>query len=517
MAPARSAHRLRSLVVALAGTGLLAACSAPGGPVATASHALPAEDDTPADVTSDEQDGASGTSSAPETGEAPATSEAAPAQPLSAKEVLGLVGPSVAFIGTEWATGTALAIDDGYLVTNAHIVVPFDHVDVTPPGGRTQYDVPVVGVDFDADLALIGPLDDPMPPIPYVVDPLVESGDEVFLVGYPSETEASPDPTISQGIVSRFRDVPLFDQHFIQTDADIAGGQSGGALVDGHGQVIGVSGLSLDEAFALALDFDDVLARLDSLRAGGQPWTPLGNAGDTSVELELPMHLSTAQLELPWSAASQDVELSVGGVDPSQVGLEIFLDDGTYLTSRSMVPVSAQWRGVTVEDRLADVGAQYVLDPDPTSGRYRFTLPAYQRAVIYLVRTTPGDGVPIDVQANRRMMLVDDVDDGAPLAVGDTVRGIIEPLEIQDRYTIDLVAGQRIDLRAESAGGDMEFYVLEPGATFGPDTFYAGDSNIGIGGLDAEAVFTATVDGTYQIVVWDNFGQAGYALTAEPA
>lgn len=495
------------LLLTVGTIGTLGACGADQGARVVESRAV-----------SDTDSGSTTDSEASDAVDAPSAGVTSPADgdALSAKEVLASVGPSVAFIRTELASGTALAIADGYLVTNAHIIVPFGVVEVTPPGGRTFRDVPVVGVDFEADLALIGPLPEPMPAIPVVDDPLVESGDEVFLIGYPSETERSPEPTISEGIVSRLREVPSFDQRFIQTDADIAGGQSGGALVNARGQVIGVSGLSLDEAFALALDFDDVQARLEGMRSGGQPWTPMPNDGVGSASVTVPMHLSNARLELMWTDTDEEISIRLAGAAIGDVGVEVFIDDGTYLASRNMVPVAAQWSGVSPEEHLDKIGAESVFDTAP-DGSFRFELPAYQRASVILTRTSPGDPLPLQVTSTRGLRAVDDLDEGTVIAVGDEVRGILEPLEWQDRYTVDLRAGQKVRIRLESAASDVAFYVVAPGETFGPDTFFADDSNIGIGGLDAEGVFTAEVDGPHDIVLWDHFGQSGYLLTVEAA
>jgi hypothetical protein len=59
-----------------------------------------------------------------------------------------------------------------------------------------------------------------------------------------------------------------FDQAFIQTDAAIGGGQSGGPLFDGDGGLIGIAGLSFAEEFALALTARDVRASVERIVAG---------------------------------------------------------------------------------------------------------------------------------------------------------------------------------------------------------------------------------------------------------
>ena len=79
---------------------------------------------------------------------------------------------------------------------------------------------------------------------------------------------------------------------------------------------------------------------------------------------------------------------------------------------------------------------------------------------------------------------------------------------------IDLRAGQSVRIRAESATGDMVFSVVEPGATFDPrDVLVDGEG--GRRGLDAETIYTASVDGLHEIIVRDNTRQSGYRLTLQ--
>ena len=67
-------------------------------------------------------------------------------------------------------------------------------------------------------------------------------GSELYLVGYPAEMELFPQPTITSGILSRLREWERAGITYFQTDAAIAGGQSGGVLVDARANVIGISG-----------------------------------------------------------------------------------------------------------------------------------------------------------------------------------------------------------------------------------------------------------------------------------
>lgn len=505
-------HRSRLVAAALATIAFQAAvaCSIDSG----VSSIRATEVTGPADDTDPATAGPTTTTDAP----APTASETASTPEanvaLNAKDVLAKVGPSIVFISTEFASGTGIMLDGGYVLTNAHVITPFNAVDVTPPDGSAEVDVPVVGVDFDADLAVLGPLATAVPAAPLAASTnSFGTGDAVYLVGYPSETESSPSPAIAAGIISRLRNVDDFDQTYIQTDAAIAGGQSGGALVDEHGEVIGISGMSLDEAFALALSIEDVSERLGHLLQGGQPWQPLVDGDTTSATAKLPGFVGSAVLQLAPSTTTEQVTVTLGGfIDPTtQVGLEVYFDDGTGLTSRNWLNRYAAMDGIAVAEAESAYGADELLDIT-AEGSYVFEVPADARASVWLSRLDLDETLDVAVTSTRPFQLVEDTDDTAAVEIGEQRFGTIDPLEFQDVYTVDLAALQSVEITVASAVGDPSFSVLALGADFRPDTDFVDDSNLGMGGLDAQGVFTAPVAGTYRIIVWDNTDHAGYLL-----
>ncbi len=428
---------------------------------------------------------------------------------LTPRQVLATVGPSVVFLETEYGTGTGFAIADGYILTNAHVVTPFNMVDVTPSGGDLIKDVPVVGVDFAADLALLGPLAEPLPALA-LDGQIVEGGDEVFLIGYPSETESSPTPSIARGIVSRLRGLDEFDQTYIQTDADIAAGQSGGALIDRFGDLVGISGMSLDEAFALVLSIADVASRLDKLRDGGDPWQPYPTEGVTSGTSTVPGVLSTSALLLPISDQAAELTFAVDG--PDDLAIVVLLDDGQSFVTRNAITLAAEQYGLTEDEMLMGAPDGYVLESGP-DGSYSIDVPADSGVMIVLARAVTDEPVEVSFTSNLPLAILVDNDDAATISLGDRLEGIIEPLEFQDIFSIDLTAGQSIEITAASPTGDMTFCVLAPGERFSPDSFTINDSDVGLGGLDASDTFTAEVDGRYRIIVADLTGQSGYWIS----
>ena len=162
--------------------------------------------------------------------------------------------------GKEVVTGQGSGFfisDDGYAVTNNHVVQNAETVTVTADDGKT-YTAKVIGTDPRSDLALIK-VDGTSFPYVKLADALPRVGDWVLAVGNPFGLGG----TVTAGIVSaRGRDIgagPYDD--FIQIDAPVNKGNSGGPTFDVDGNVIGVntaifspSGGSVGIAFAIPAD-----------------------------------------------------------------------------------------------------------------------------------------------------------------------------------------------------------------------------------------------------------------------
>ena len=135
--------------------------------------------------------GANGTPVITPVPEPTATEPAADAQ-LSAAEVYARLAPSIVFIETPAGTGSGVLIDEGYIVTNRHVVWPYESVWVTFPDGAWYDDVPVIGWDALSDLAVLGPVETSVAPSELADGEGLAPGSELYLVGYPAETEISP-------------------------------------------------------------------------------------------------------------------------------------------------------------------------------------------------------------------------------------------------------------------------------------------------------------------------------------
>ncbi|WP_075351421.1 Do family serine endopeptidase [Algoriphagus marinus] len=140
-------------------------------------------------------------------------------------------------------TGSGVIInDEGYIVTNNHVISNADDIEVTLHDNRV-YKATVIGTDPSTDLALIQVKENGLHSLPFVNSDEVRVGEWVLAVGNPFNLNS----TVTAGIVSaKSRNINILrDQYaiesFIQTDAAINPGNSGGALVNLQGGLIGIS------------------------------------------------------------------------------------------------------------------------------------------------------------------------------------------------------------------------------------------------------------------------------------
>jgi len=140
-----------------------------------------------------------------------------------------------------WGSGVILS-SDGYIATNNHVVDGAELVEVILNDKRV-YEGKVVGLDPSTDLALLKIDIDGLPHIKYGNSDLVRVGEWVLAVGNPFNLTS----TVTAGIVSaKARDINILGsqgaiESFIQTDAAVNKGNSGGALVNIHGELIGIN------------------------------------------------------------------------------------------------------------------------------------------------------------------------------------------------------------------------------------------------------------------------------------
>ncbi len=143
----------------------------------------------------------------------------------------------------EQGTGSGVIISaDGYIVTNNHVVRDADELTVTLNDKR-EFKAKVIGTDPSTDLALIRIDASDLPSIQLANSDNIKVGEWVVAVGNPFNLSG----TVTAGIVSaKGRDIHIVQdkapiESFIQTDAVVNPGNSGGALVDLNGDLIGIN------------------------------------------------------------------------------------------------------------------------------------------------------------------------------------------------------------------------------------------------------------------------------------
>jgi putative serine protease PepD len=169
-------------------------------------------------------------------------------------EIVAKVRPSVVTIVTDAAEGSGVVYSkDGYIVTNNHVVDGAQSVEVRFSDGTTAT-ASIVATDATQDLAVIQVADvDDLTPVTFADSSAVQVGDVAVAIGSPLGLEG----TVTTGIVSALdRSMTVsgeqgqggFGQQssstlsgLIQTDAAINSGNSGGALVNGDGELIGIN------------------------------------------------------------------------------------------------------------------------------------------------------------------------------------------------------------------------------------------------------------------------------------
>ncbi len=143
------------------------------------------------------------------------------------------------------ASGSGVLIsEDGYVITNNHVIENADKVTVTMIDNR-EFEAKIVGADINTDLALLKIDANELPYLEFGNSDNTAIGDWVLAVGNPLNLTS----TVTAGIISAKgrnlqllkRDSDFAIESFIQTDAVVNRGNSGGALVNLNGELIGIN------------------------------------------------------------------------------------------------------------------------------------------------------------------------------------------------------------------------------------------------------------------------------------
>ena len=218
------------------------------------------------------------------------SNQGAPAgQPMSYADAVEIAAPSVANVYTRrlvtddsgtgrfrvnTGVGSAVIIDpEGYLVTNYHVVSLANDIRLQLADGQIA-NPEVIGVDAETDLALLKVNLGTLPAIPLGRSDQIRIGDVVLAIGNPYGLTK----TVTQGIVSATGrgqlEVATFE-NFIQTDAAINEGNSGGALINTAGHLLGINTAVLTqdtgtEGIGFAIPVDLVRGVVEEIKRNGR-------------------------------------------------------------------------------------------------------------------------------------------------------------------------------------------------------------------------------------------------------
>jgi serine protease Do len=337
------------------------------------------------------------------------------------------------------ALGSGFVIEsDGYVVTNNHVVEDASKVKVRLADER-EFDATVVGTDAQTDLALIKIEAADLPQLTLGDSDALRVGDDVIAVGNPFGLGG----TVTRGIVSALgRDInagPYVD--FIQTDAAINRGNSGGPLVDMDGQVIGVNsaifspnGGSVGVGFAIPSNtVETVVAQL---RDGGT--VERGWLG-VSIQTVTPEIAAAIGIDDPHGALVADVVEGSPAEGKLQTGDVILSLDGIGVASSRELPklVAAAAPDEPVELGVLRQGDEQTIEvtlgrfePDRTAALSdsgsRSDGTASERLGATLAAVTPSAREQLGLDENTDGVVITSLDDSgiaasAGLEVGDVI------------------------------------------------------------------------------------------------
>jgi len=281
--------------------------------------------------------------------------------------------------------------EDGYILTNNHVVEDADDdgIKVRMPDGKTSYDAKVVGRDPLTDIAVVKiDTDQKLPAITLANSDELEVGDVVLAIGNPFGIGQS----VSSGIVSALgRGFGILGrdgyEDFIQTDASINQGNSGGALVDAEGRLIGInqsiaspSGVNAGVGFAVPINLArTVMERLISdghfvrgyLGVGLQTLTP---------EMASAFKLNTASGAL------------VGGVLPATPAAKAGIEAGDVIVG---------YNGKTVDDS-SHLRIMVAQTPPDTTVSFKLIRDGKPRTVKVTLAELPNEAYASGGRGNQR-------------------------------------------------------------------------------------------------------------------
>lgn len=202
------------------------------------------------------------------------------------------------------SSGSGVIISpDGYIVTNNHVIEDGNQIEVTLNDKR-KFDATLIGTDPSTDLALVKVEAEGLPYLIFGNSDSVRVGEWVLAVGNPFNLES----TVTAGIVSaKGRSIDILEgeykiESFIQTDAAVNPGNSGGALVNTNGELVGINTAIITrsgryEGYSFAVPANLARKTIRDLKDFGTVQRGILGIGIDDVDNELAEDLGLASVE----------------------------------------------------------------------------------------------------------------------------------------------------------------------------------------------------------------------------
>ena len=267
-------------------------------------------------------------------------------QVLTSNQIYDQVLPSVVCVTADQGNGSAsvgsgvVLTQSGYIVTNFHIIQGGVSLNVSMLSSTANYDAKLVGYDEELDLAVLKIEAQGLTPARLGSSDQLSVGDSVYAIGNPMGYLHG---TMTEGIISsptRTIQVDGKDMNLLQTSAALNSGNSGGALTNAYGQVVGITsakitGLENDtviEGLGLVIPINDTIPFLNQMIHTGQSFRP--SLGILCQEVQMDdtsgVYVVSTTADTPAHEAllEGDVILAANGVDtPTLYALTRVLND----------------------------------------------------------------------------------------------------------------------------------------------------------------------------------------------
>lgn len=267
-------------------------------------------------------------------------------QVLTSNQIYDQVLPSVVCVTADQGNGSAsvgsgvVLTQSGYIVTNFHIIQGGVSLNVSMLSSTANYDAKLVGYDEELDLAVLKIEAQGLVPARLGSSDQLSVGDSVYAIGNPMGYLHG---TMTEGIISsptRTIRVDGKDMNLLQTSAALNSGNSGGALTNAYGQVVGITSAKITgvendtviEGLGLVIPINDTIPFLNQMIHTGQSFRP--SLGILCQEVQMDdtsgVYVVSTTADTPAHEAllEGDVILAANGVDtPTLYALTRVLND----------------------------------------------------------------------------------------------------------------------------------------------------------------------------------------------